>query len=308
MDEIFVHFMHLDATPNVLKQGNRQFAPEVFAKFAHHPEQGMAPVAGTRLDHGMPEIEAEQLEQGRDTIVQSGPQQADKDRVARVERNADGNGLTVTHMIAGQRFQLMRRPMPEIQWSRAAALERISGMGDLAHVQLGAAADHGGHGARLKQGEGIDMAFEPGEERGVADQTYLDGLGHAGRLFSDRQVGDEIEIVENGERRGETADEILAAFEVDAVLDADAGVILRQHRGWHPDVANAAMAGGRNQADGIENGTTTDRYHKRVPIDPVLLNETHHPFDMKQLVFDLLSARNPDRRDGEPDLRAVRRG
>ncbi len=102
-----------------------------------------------------------------------------------------------------------------------------------------------------------------------------------------RQIGDEVEVIQDRERRRKGTNEILAALEIDTVLHADTGVILRQHCGRHTNVANAAMAHGRDQANRVQHGTTADGNHKRMPIDPVLLDPfiIHSIWNSSFLIF-----------------------
>src|SRR5262245_37730180 len=98
----------------------------------------------------MPEIEAEQFKQGGNPILKPGLQQANEHGVACIECHPDGYGFAVAYMVAGQRFDLVRGPMTEVEGTRAATLERIAGVRNLMHVELGTPADHGRHDARFE--------------------------------------------------------------------------------------------------------------------------------------------------------------
>ena len=69
------------------------------------------------------------------------------------------------------------------------------------------------------------------------------------------------------ERRRERAEEVLHAERVDAVLHADAGVVLREHGRRHADETDAAMRGRRGVADHVEHRAAADRDDEGVPID-----------------------------------------
>ena len=129
-------------------------------------------------------------------------------------------------------------------------------MCDLAHVKLGAAADHERHGGALEERKRVDVALEPVEEIGVADERDLHRFCHACDLLARRQIVDEGQVVENREGRSEGADEILRPLQIDAVLYAHTGVVLRQDSRRNADQTNAAMAGRRHQADGVQHRAT----------------------------------------------------
>jgi hypothetical protein len=68
------------------------------------------------------------------------------------------------------------------------------------------------------------------------------------------------------------------------------------------------VAGGGDQADSVEHGAAPHGDHKGVPVNPVLLDQTLHPFHVEKLGLDLLAARHPDWRSDELDGRCVGRG
>ena len=71
-----------------------------------------------------------------------GAEQADLGGVARVERDPDRHCFAVAEAKIGQRLELVRGPVPEVERARGAELERIARAGDVFEVQHGAAADH----------------------------------------------------------------------------------------------------------------------------------------------------------------------
>src|SRR5438067_1586197 len=64
-------------------------------------------------------------------------------------------------------------------------------------------------------------------------------------------------VVDDCERRHERADEVLLAEKVDAVLDGNARIRLREDGARHPHDADAAMAQRRGERLLFEDGTTT---------------------------------------------------
>ena len=110
----------------------------------------------------------------------------------------------------------------------------------------------------------IGVALQPVEEIAVADERHLDRLGHSGNAVACLQGVDEIHVIDHRERRREGADEVLLTVQVDTVLDADAGVVLREHRGRHAHVSHTAMGRRRHQTDGIEHRAATDDRQNRL--------------------------------------------
>src|SRR5215510_5917958 len=146
-----MHLVYLDAPADAREQRNRQFAAEVLAELTEPLEKRVTAIAGPRFQHGMPEVEAEQLQQCRHPILEARLQQTNQYRVTGVERDANGDRLAVAHMIARQRLDLVRCPVAEVQGSCAAALEWVASVRNLVHVELGAASNHGRHHTGLEQ-------------------------------------------------------------------------------------------------------------------------------------------------------------
>ena len=82
------------------------------------------------------------------------------------------------------------------------------------------------------------------------------------------------------------------SIEIDAVLHADAGIVLRQHGGRNADVADAAMRRRRDEADRIEHGAAADGDHVGMAVDAMLVELALHRLDEMQLDLDLLAARH----------------
>ncbi len=239
-------------------------SPPRCSRNSRRPSQDQpAPFGVAPLQRRMPQVEAERLEQAHDALFPPGGEHADLHRVAAVEREADRHRFAVAQLVSGQRFELVGRPVAVVERTRAAGLERIAAVRDLAHVQLGAAPDHARRGLGCAGAQRLDLGLQPLEEHAVADQRDLHRLGDAGDPVARMQRAQEVGIVEHRERRREAAEQILHAERVDAVLDADAGIVLRQHRGRHAHVAHAAMGGGGDVADHVEERAAADRRRRR---------------------------------------------
>ena len=83
---------------------------------------------------------------------------------------------------------------------------------------------------------------------------------------------------------------VLDAECIDAVLHADAGVVLREHRGRNADVADAAMRCRRDKADEVEHGSATDRDDIRVTVEPDLDELSLQLRHQRRLVLRALAA------------------
>ena len=59
--------------------------------------------------------------------------------------------------------------------------------------------------------QGIEVRFEPGEERRIADQAVLDHLGEPGTQFARRQGAEGVRVDHHGVGLVEGADKVLAA-------------------------------------------------------------------------------------------------
>ena len=262
----------------------------MLAELAQPVEHQPAPVAAAPLQRGMPQVEAEPFEHAEDALFLARGEHADLHRVAAVERDADGHCLAVAQLVIGQRFELVGRPVAIVERPGAAALEGIAAVRDLPHVQLGAAPDHARHGLRRAGAQRLDLRLQPLEEHGVADQPDLDRLGHAGDAIARVQRAQEVGVVEHRERRREGADEVLDPERVDAVLHADARVVLRQDRGRHAHMAHAAMGGRRDEAHHVEERPAADRDDVGMAVDAQLQQAVLQPGHQLGVVLDLLAA------------------
>ena len=108
----------------------------------------------------------------------------------------------------GKLLQFVRGPMAKIERTRGAHLKRVAAGGNVIEVQFGAAADQPLHCRRLKGHEFFGIAFQFVKKFCVADAGDFHGLDIAGAFVARFKRGEQIEIVDDGERRREGADEI----------------------------------------------------------------------------------------------------
>ena len=158
----------------------------------------------------------------------------------------------------------MRGPVAKIQRTRGTHLERIAAASNVVEVQFSAATNEMLHRGGLERHQFFRVAFELGEKLGVADAGDFDGFNVAGAFVIRRQRGEQIEIVDDGERRRKRADAIFFAEGVDAIFYADAGLGLRKCCRGNADVAQAAMGGRSGKSSDIEQRAAADRDKIRV--------------------------------------------
>ena len=118
--------------------------------------------------------------------------------------------------------------------------------------------------SRVPRREQRSVALEEIEERRIPHERNLDCLGNPGPPVALREGREEREVVDHGERRGEGPEIVLLAECVDAVLDADCGIVLREHGRRHSNQPDAAMGRRRGVPDDVENRPAADRRHVRV--------------------------------------------
>jgi hypothetical protein len=135
-------------------------------------------------------------------------------------------------------------------------------------VKAGGATDQLGYRLRGAGGQRVGVRLQPREELRIADQRDLDRLGHSGNRIAPSEALEEPAIVQDGERRHERAEEVLQAEGVDAVLDADAGVCLREDRGRQPHGPDPAMRRRGGVTRRIEQRAASHDGHEGLAVQP----------------------------------------
>ena len=205
------------------------------------------------------------------------------------------NGGAMRDGEAGHLLELVRGPVAEIERARGAELERIAGGGDVLDVQFRAAADDALERVAVESREGLRRFLDLGEEHCVADERDLDRLDQPGALVRRGQRLEEVGVVDHGEGRGKSADEILFPERVDAVLHADAAIGLAETGGGQANEPNAAMGGGGGESGGVKESAAADRKHVGMAVDAVALDFAVELLDEIAVVFHGFAAGDDER-------------
>ncbi len=83
-----------------------------------------------------------------------------------------------------------------------------------------------------------------------------------------REGGEEMEIVQHGEGRGEGADGVFSAGEIDGRFYADAAIALGERGGGDADDAQAAMDERGGEADGIQHRAAAGDNDEGMAVQP----------------------------------------
>src|SRR5687768_4822022 len=108
-------------------------------------------------------------------------------------------------------FQLMRRPVAEIEWPRGTKLEWIAGSRNVVEVQLGAAINQTLHRLGIEVPQFERVALDGFKELRIADQCHLHRFDIAGAFVPRWERRKHLEIVDHRKRHGERANKILFA-------------------------------------------------------------------------------------------------
>ena len=169
----------------------------------------------------------------------------------------------------GKLLQLMGGPMAEIQRPDGTAFKGISGGGDVADMEFGAAMDQVAQGIRLELPERPGVLFQTAKERGIANTGDFDSLRVTGAFVASGESREQIEVIQHRIRRSERPDEVFLSERVDAVFHTHSGVALAQGRGGNAQVTDSAMSGGGGEARHIQQSAAADAEQKVVAINVV---------------------------------------
>ena len=196
-----------------------------------------------------------------------GRAEAELGREIESEPHAQRHRLAMQQRVAeaGLGFERMAEGVAEIQERALAGLALVdrddSGLG-------GAALQH-----RLAPRIGIagdelrPRLLQPFEEGAVADEPVFHHLGIAGEQLAPRQGGERVDIGQHQHRLMKGADQVLAVLAVDRGLAADRAVDLRQQRGRHLHVIEAAQQGRGGKAGEIADDAAAQRDERRAALD-----------------------------------------
>src|SRR5215468_5219582 len=178
-DNRFIYFVDFHAASDPGKQRDSKFPAQMLAEIGETFQQQRPASRVTPPKLVMPQYEPEPLQKSHHTLVLAGRETSGQNRIASVERDADGHGLAVIDFIARQLLELMRRPMTKIERPRRAQFEWIPTEPDLAHVKLGTSLDEVVEMRSGKAHKLFRVGLEPIEKLAVADQGNLHSFGHA---------------------------------------------------------------------------------------------------------------------------------
>src|SRR5690349_8723011 len=99
--------------------------------------------------------------------------------------------------------------MAEIERAGGAEFERVAGGGDVLDVQFGATANQAAYRGGLKITQGLGVMLDHLEKLFVANEGDFHGFDVAGAFVTGRERGEQLKVVDDGERRREGTDEIL---------------------------------------------------------------------------------------------------
>ena len=111
------------------------------------------------------------------------------------------------------------------------------------------------------------LASSQAKKRRVAEQAVFGDLGIAGAKFARRQRVERRGVGKHQDRLMERADQVLAVGGIDRGLAADRGIDLRQQRGRHLHIVEAAPHHRRGKAGEIADDAAAERDHQIAALD-----------------------------------------
>src|SRR6476659_120126 len=111
------------------------------------------------------------------------------------------------------------------------------------------------------------VRVEPGEERGVTDQSVFGHFGISGTELARRQGIEQRRVGEDQDRLMKCTDQVLAVAGIDCGLAADRGIDLRQQRGRHLHVIESATENGGREPGEIADDAAAQRQHEIRTLD-----------------------------------------
>lgn len=248
------------------------------------------------------EIEAKEFDEAEDAVGTRGIEEIFATAVNDVEGDADSDGFTMAETVFAELFEFVRGPMSEIERARGTEFEGIAAGGDVVHVKFGAAIDEAFHRFGIEVAQFESVAFDCFEEIGVADAGDFDSLDVTGAFVALAEGGEEFEIVDDGEGRSKGSDEIFLSERVDAVFDADAGIILAQSGCGNADVTDATMCGRGGKADHVEKGAAANANDVGMSVDVVAVDLGMDFGDVEVGIFGAFAAFENDWRRDEANF------
>src|SRR5438046_1024700 len=161
-----------------------------------------------------------------------------------------------------QLFQLMGRPVAEVERPGRSLFKRISAPGDMREVEVSTSVDHRLHGRHAAAPKGGYASLQILEKVRALNDGNLDGFRNTCPPVTVGQRSQESRVVYLGIRRGERADPILLLKRVDAILDPYASIVLGEHTGRQPDESASPVCCGSSISGDVEHRPATNCHHK----------------------------------------------
>jgi hypothetical protein len=183
-------------------------------------------------------------------------------REARGERHARGHRLPCSHdAVARRRLDRVPEGVAEVEQRARAGLALV--LGDDLRLDLARAADRMGERLGVAREEAFRVRLDPREEFEVEDRAVLHHFGEARGEFARGQRGEGGGIRDHRIGLVEGAHHVLAERMVDRGLAAHRRVHLREERGGHLQVRDAALVGGRREAGDVADHAAAERDQDR---------------------------------------------
>ncbi len=178
----------------------------------------------------------------------------------------------------------MSGPMTKIERARSAVFEGVAVGPNVIEMELRAPCDKALHGGKVARGvawRGLAEFFKKGA---VADDGDFEGFGDAAEPVAVGEGKEEVEIVNDGERRGEGPDGVFTK-EIDGIFHSDTGIVLGEHGCGDADEAESAVDECSGKADGVEHGAATDDDDEALAVHAMFEQLGEELFDETEVVF-----------------------
>ncbi len=284
-----VHLLEIDcvdleSSADVVWERDAQFTAEVLLEFAESFENAALALGVAQVVGIGPEGEAALSEASIDPFELLGGEPSVLMGVDGVEEHTGCDGLPMGDGEVCEQLDLVCGPVPEVEGTSGSVFEGVSVGADVIEMEFGASRDEALHGGEVAGWVAWGGFAEFVEERLVADDGDFECFSDSAEPISVGEWQEEIEVVDDGERGRERSDGIFAE-EVHGVLDPDTCIILGEDGGGNPDETQTAVDQCSGEADGIENGSSSDCEDEGLAIHPKLEQLGEGLFDEAEIVF-----------------------
>ena len=278
------------AGAEAIRESDREFTAEMFLEIDQAAEDGGLALGIEVFEFGEPELEArlsealadlEEFGRGDPSLLLG---------VDGIEEHPRGHRFAVGDTEVGEELEFMGGPVTEIEGTRASVFKGIASGTDVFEMDFRAAADEEGHGLGVASGVLGGGCAELEEERAIANDRDFEGFGDAAEPIAIGEGEEELEVVEDGEGWSERAEGIFSAEEIDPIFDADARIILAEHRGGDADLAESAVDESGGETDGIHDRPAPDDDDEGLSIEMRGEHLGDELLDEGEIIFDGLAA------------------